>query len=676
VHDAPRGLLYVSVGSTVAAYPAPIVPAHADSVVAIDPDTRQISAQVPVGPNPSQLALSDDGTKLYVVVDGDHTIQRIDVGSWTIDLEFPVGLAPPHGPVFPLRAGDIAVVPGDADALAVSRSWGGGNSDGVAVHDHGVMRPDVGAATGEIVFAPGQPATLYGFNNESTAYDAYVMAIGPTGVNVTLTRAKALSGFPADLAYGDGLLFDGANVVDAATLTRIGTVESASELQNQVPFVDFANNKLYTLNPCQWLRVYAADTLKLVAQFTDRCFRDGSADTPTGTGKLIAYAGALGLGLLNVDVVSGAAGELTALTPERILDTRTGVGTDGVVAQVGPGGRLDVQVAGRAGVPTAGVAAVVLNATITSPSAASFLTVWPTGIAQPNISNLNYVAGTTRANLVTVALGLAGQVSLFNEQGSTDVLFDVVGYYATVDGTPGSRYRPLAPIRVFDTRDGTGGVALEPVGPGATMQFDVTGAAGVPADDVTAIAINVTAVAPTASTYVTVWPGDVPQPNASNLNIDAGDVVPNLVIMRVPPSGVLNFFNAAGNTDLIADVVGYYTSDRRGEAGRFVPFAPFRQLDSRAGLLRLAPGRSVSVADANGFDAYVLNVTATGAQGSGYVTAHPFAASPPNASNLNYRDGQTVPNAVIVPVKYGFQLSNADGSTYVIADVFGAFTGG
>jgi hypothetical protein len=115
------------------------------------------------------------------------------------------------------------------------------------------------------------------------------------------------------------------------------------------------------------------------------------------------------------------------LTPSRILDTRTGNGAPAVA--VGAGGTLDLQVTGRGGVPASGVSAVVLNVTVTEPSAGSHLTAFPAGEARPNVSNLNFVTGQTVPNLVTVKLGSGGKVSLFNAAGSVHVLADVAGWY-------------------------------------------------------------------------------------------------------------------------------------------------------------------------------------------------------------------------------------------------------
>jgi hypothetical protein len=74
-------------------------------------------------------------------------------------------------------------------------------------------------------------------------------------------------------------------------------------------------------------------------------------------------------------------------------------------------------------------AAVVVNVTVTNPTAPSFLTVWPDGSTKPLASDLNYVAGLTVPNLVVVKLGANGAIDLYNASGMTDVIVDVVGWY-------------------------------------------------------------------------------------------------------------------------------------------------------------------------------------------------------------------------------------------------------
>jgi len=73
---------------------------------------------------------------------------------------------------------------------------------------------------------------------------------------------------------------------------------------------------------------------------------------------------------------------------------------------------------------------VVLNTTVTNTWAAGFITVYPSGTAMPNASNLNFGPGQTIPNLVIVKEGSDGRVNLANNSSqSVDLVADVAGYF-------------------------------------------------------------------------------------------------------------------------------------------------------------------------------------------------------------------------------------------------------
>jgi len=107
---------------------------------------------------------------------------------------------------------------------------------------------------------------------------------------------------------------------------------------------------------------------------------------------------------------------------------------------IGPGGMITVDVTGVGGVPASDVAAVVLNTTVDQPTSASFLTVFPSDASSlPLASNLNFGARQTIPNLVIVQVGADGNVKVYNQQGSVQVIFDVQGWYG---GTASSGTQP------------------------------------------------------------------------------------------------------------------------------------------------------------------------------------------------------------------------------------------
>ncbi len=387
-------------------------------------------------------------------------------------------------------------------------------------------------------------------------------------------------------------------------------------------------------------------------------------------------------------VVASSAGEFTAVTPARILDTRKGIGAP--QAPLAAAASIDVAVLGVGGVPTIGVDAVVLNVTAVKASEATFVTLWPTGGSMPVVSTLNPGGAMAVANMAVVPVGTDGKVSAYNERGSVHLLFDVVGFYSTASGPAGSRFHAVNPFRAVDTRNGTGGIAKRSLAPGASLRFDFRNRGSLPATGMTALVLNVTAVKPTADGYLTVFPGDVARPSTSSVNFPAGQVVPNLVTVRVPATGVVEFYNASGSTHLVVDVVGYYDNVRNGDSGRFATVPPKRSWDTRDENHPLGPG-DVDAFEVAGFDgiplgvgAVALTVTAVQPSAAGYFTVFPDdVCTVPNVSSLNFSAGQNVPNMVITRVSTAatecslglgrVDIYNPNGTTHLLIDVAGYF---
>jgi hypothetical protein len=280
--------------------------------------------------------------------------------------------------------------------------------------------------------------------------------------------------------------------------------------------------------------------------------------TSTGTVDVIADVAGY-----YTDATQPAANKFTGVTPTRILDTRSNVG---LVGNFAAQQTRNLPVGGFAGVPNS-ADSVVLNVTATGPAAGGWLTLFPTGQSLPTASNLNFAAGQSVANLVTVKLGTSGQVSINNtgttpSGGAVDVIGDVVGYY---EATPGSLLVPITPQRVLDTRSGLGGTT-GPVAAQGTVTVDPHTAGGIPpVGSYTGLILNVTATGAASGGWLTSYPSDAGLPTASSLNFSAGQTVAGLVKLRVGADGKIKITNTGGipsgggTTQIIADIVGYYT---------------------------------------------------------------------------------------------------------------------
>ena len=135
---------------------------------------------------------------------------------------------------------------------------------------------------------------------------------------------------------------------------------------------------------------------------------------------------------------------------------------------------------------------------------------------------------------------------------------------AVISSGEKNAFVPIAPCRLFDIRSGSAqiGPRNTPLTAGETYTVQVTGANGncVIPSDATGVAMNVTAVDGSASSFLTIWPSDAVQPLASNLNwVSGAPPTPNKVDVKLSATGQISLFNNVGTVNVLADVVGYYS---------------------------------------------------------------------------------------------------------------------
>ena len=385
-------------------------------------------------------------------------------------------------------------------------------------------------------------------------------------------------------------------------------------------------------------------------------------------------------------VVQGIAGVYHALTPVRVADSRAGSGLPLAGQTFGSGQSQSLPLAGTHGVP-ADATAVVLNVTTTNSSSPSYATVYPTGTPLPLASNLNFDAGQTTANLVTVPLGSGGAVSIFNYAGSTDVIADLEGYMEAGTG-PSGLFKPATPFRITDTRPGSGQANAGNTLHGAsTLTVKVGGVGAVPATGAASVVLNITAVDGDTGSYLTAYPSDSPRPVASNVNFLPGQVVPNRVIVPLAKDGTISLYNLAGTVDAIVDVSGWFTDASNAQATglRFTPVAPVRVVDTRPGAGQPLAGQTLQPQSTDTSPvaitaslpaqaaAIAANVTTTGASSASFLSAFPAGTATPGSSDLNWAPNQTASNMLVTGIGTGSAVSlyNLLGQVDVIVDICG-----
>lgn len=253
---------------------------------------------------------------------------------------------------------------------------------------------------------------------------------------------------------------------------------------------------------------------------------------------------------------SRAPGSAVAIALARVLDTGAGIGVP--KGPLPARSRLDVQITGRGGIPSSGVAGVWIHLTVTSPQRSGYVVGWPAGGPRPSVSTVNFVAGQTVANQVFVPLSVTGKLSFANQSdGSIRLVGDVVGYTRAGRVTAEGGLTGIAPRRVLDTQSGIGAVA-GPVRSYQALTVQVAGRGGVPLTGARAVLLNVTAASAQTRGFLNVYAGHycIP-PRISRLNFAPGRPTANMVLAPVAPDGTVTIHNAAaGTVRIIADVSG------------------------------------------------------------------------------------------------------------------------
>jgi streptogramin lyase len=503
-----------------------------------------------------------------------------------------------------------------------------------------------------------------------------LVRVTPAGVGTAFDLHDDTSGFL--MAGPDGKMWVTTTHFGYPFITRVsttGSVERSFALPNGPVLRDMAAGPDGNLWFLQQDGVFRLTPDGTVTTWVDPGMIT-SLSIVAGSDGALWYTDLSNASISRVDTGVPVASRFHAVGPTRILDSRTATG--------GWQQRLDastprvLQVTGG-GVPDEATA-VVMNVTVTDSTTNSFLTVHPAGTTASTASNVNFAAGQTIPNLVTVAVGAGGKVTFTTAVGAVHVIADLVGYYVPwLDG--GDGYHPMAATRLYDSRTQVG-PAKTPLGT-TPREIAVHGVAGIPAT-ATSIVANVTVTEPSTSSFVTMWAAGAPRPATSNLNFAKGQTTANLAVIPIGAAGGIAAVTAYGSVELVVDVVGWFDSTG---GGLFHALAPQRLLDGRVGKGLNGPWqpgqtRLVKIATAGdipaGATATVMNTTVTNGTAGSFVTVFSAGPNPPTTSSINFAAGQTIAN-LTMPGLDGpgtVKIFNQQGTVDVVGDVVGYFTPG
>ena len=225
-----RNTLYAAVPAQASSYPG--------SVVEFDPVAETVGGSLPTGFDPSLLALSDDGSRLYVAQRDGDSIRRLITSPLASDILISLGNDPYPPGTTPMFATDMGVAPGKSGVLAVRRNTNASGREGlgIVIFDETVQRSSVAQISpfsdwGNIAWDP-DGTRLY--------TNGAILLVGATGP-VFSSNLQQSSG---RLRFFNGRVYSGdAHIVNPADPLSYVMYETLG--QSRAAAIDVAKNRAY-----------------------------------------------------------------------------------------------------------------------------------------------------------------------------------------------------------------------------------------------------------------------------------------------------------------------------------------------------------------------------------------------------------------------------------------------
>ena len=226
---------------------------NGQSVIPIDPATGNPGTPIPIGNDPSKLAISDDFGYLYASQEINSTggVARIDLNSRSVDLRFAVGTVNQYGQSVNYVE-DMKVQPGHPRTLVATTKIQYSYNQFIAVYDDGVQRPDVVSPvyyvrTYHIAFADS-PSSFY----VTKPNGIWINAITSTGAS--FLQEIAGSQYGADVVFANGFLYSTlGQILSTNDFSLVGSFPATGPV---IP--DSQNHRVYILTQSGSLTTFQA----------------------------------------------------------------------------------------------------------------------------------------------------------------------------------------------------------------------------------------------------------------------------------------------------------------------------------------------------------------------------------------------------------------------------------
>lgn len=213
VYSPTAGRLYLTIKSSA--------PTRANTVTEVDPANGGIGTFVFVGSQPGRIAMADDGSRLWVALDGANGVRQVSLPALTPGLQFDLGAG--------MTVDEMEVLRGQPTSVVITRQFlqQSPRNTGTFVYDNGVARPNAGPGhTGSNSIALGAaPNVVYGFNNETSEFGVRRLVIDPAGIREVQNKTGLINSYFRHIRQAAGRIYgSGGEIIDADRLQSVGTL--------------------------------------------------------------------------------------------------------------------------------------------------------------------------------------------------------------------------------------------------------------------------------------------------------------------------------------------------------------------------------------------------------------------------------------------------------------------
>lgn len=230
--DPATGNLWAAIPATDSKY--------GNSVVEIDPSSHKIISSMPVGSSPNVMAFSDDGSALYVGLQGTDSFVRLDPIAKKVVATYPVISAESGNSQYALY---ITVQPGNPDVVALCQQndQDSGFDSGCIYHNGVLLNSKMGFYNGYLL-GFSNPTTLWSSNPGWYPQSLFEATVDGSGATLTSNNSGMGGLFSI---FGGNLYFANGQVVSGTTGSLLGTYPV--QIQGQGVAIDFTSETAYII---------------------------------------------------------------------------------------------------------------------------------------------------------------------------------------------------------------------------------------------------------------------------------------------------------------------------------------------------------------------------------------------------------------------------------------------